>query len=223
MDGSIKPGSRSAEEIAEAARANLAERTDELRRAMAEFGVRPGHPESVLLHAMTNSQLAFGDMAAEMALLVAKTQEGGKAFLEGQTQVLREATRLANATTAQAQAAAVANDVERNRVIERMVQEVAPGIVDSLRGSLVIKEVAYDRRRRAGFYARGALVFVGVFLAGYLISFWQDSAALGVTVQRCQERMVTAQNGEMWCKMDGHLARGLPPVPAPARPATPAR
>ena len=104
-----------------------------------------------------------------------------------------------------------------------MVQEVAPGIVDSLRGSLVIKEVAYDRRRRAGFYTRGALAFVGVFLAGYLISFWQDSAALGVTVQRCQERMVTAQNGEMWCKMDGHLTRGLPPTPTPARPAAPAR
>ena len=56
MDGSIKPGLRGTEEIVTTAMANLAERTEELRQAMSAFGVRPGHPESVLLYAMTSSQ-----------------------------------------------------------------------------------------------------------------------------------------------------------------------
>ena len=215
VSGLVERGQRAREDLEDAQR--------ELMRALDALDVIPGHPEAAFVAAMAGTQRAFASMAVGMGEdlrgVVAAAQVQSREELER----LREATRLANATTAQAQAAAVANDVERKRVIERMVKEVAPGIVDSLRGSLVIKEVAYDRRRRAGFYARGALVFVGVFLAGYLISFWQDSAALGVTVQRCQERMVTAQNGEMWCKMDGHLTRGLPPTPTPARPAAPAR
>ncbi|KAF2174337.1 hypothetical protein K469DRAFT_695104 [Zopfia rhizophila CBS 207.26] len=152
MDGSIKPGMRGTEEIVTTAMANLAERTEELRRAMSEFGVRPGHPESVLLHAMTSSQLAFGDMAAEMALAVANTQEGAKALVEAEIRELREAIRVAEAVTAQAKAAAAATEVQRDQVIESMIAKVAPGLVDKLGGTLVIKARQYERRRRLLFY-----------------------------------------------------------------------
>lgn len=217
MDGSIKPGMRGTEEIVTTAMANQAERTEELRRAMSEFGVRPGHPESVLLHAMTSSQLAFGDMAAEMALAVANTQEGAKALVEAEIRELREAIRVAEAATAQAKAAAAATEVQRDQVIESMIAKVAPGLVDKLGGTLVIKARHYERRRRLLFYLQGAGMFGSVLLVGFLLSYWQTYAAVS-GVERCRAGVVHAPDGRGWCLAANVL--GTPqPAPGPQGPA----
>ena len=217
MDGSIKPGMRGTEEIVTTAMANLAERTEELRRAMSEFGVRPGHPESVLLHAMTSSQLAFGDMAAEMALAVANTQEGAKALVEAEIRELREAIRVAEAATAQAKAAAAATEVQRDQVIESMIAKVAPGLVDKLGGTLVIKARHYERRRRLLFYLQGAGMFGSVLLVGFLLSYWQTYAAVS-GVERCRAGVVHAPDGWGWCLASKVLATPQP-APGPQGPA----
>ena len=209
MDGSIKPGMRGTEEIVTTAMANLAERTEELRRAMSEFGVRPGHPESVLLHAMTSSQLAFGDMAAEMALAVANTQEGAKALVEAEIRELREAIRVAEAVTAQAKAAAAATEVQRDQVIESMIAKVAPGLVDKLGGTLVIKARQYERRRRLLFYLQGAGMFGSVLLVGFLLSYWQTYAAVS-GVERCRAGVVLAPDGRGWCLAENVLGAAQP-------------
>lgn len=204
MGGIVPIGGSSAAAV-EAAREELQRRIEALRRAMVDFGVRPGHPEAVLFGAMMSTQMAFGDMALEMGRTIDGVIAAARELNESELERLREATTLADLTTRQAKGALIAAEVEQQRAVGQVVKTMAPQLIEVLRDTVVLKEWRYNKRLNLLFRTKVVGLALLLIVGGYALRTWEtwDAAA---SVARCVASAERNVAGRLYCPLDVMVA-----------------
>ena len=90
-----------------------------------------------------------------------------------------------------------------------MIHETLPMFAERLQKVLAIREQRWNADLRRKRHALAGAVALGVFLAGYTLSSWQDSDRVGA-FDRCLEHPLQA-NGHFDCGVDDLF---VPPEPA---------
>ncbi|MBR0641226.1 hypothetical protein [Plastoroseomonas hellenica] len=200
MDGIAPVGGSSAAAV-EAAREELQHRIEALRRAMVDFGVRPGHPEAVLFGAMISTQMAFGDMALEMGRTIDGVIAAARELNESDLERLREATTLADLTTRQAKGALIAAEVEQQRAVGQVVKTMAPQLTEILRDTVVLKEWRHNKRLNLLFRAKVVGLAILLVVGGYALRTWETWDATA-SIARCMASAERNTAGRLYCPLD---------------------
>jgi hypothetical protein len=87
--------------------------------------------------------------------------------------------------------------VEREHLVQTMVDEALPLFAEKLNETLVIRERRWNARARDRRYMVFAAISTALFLVGYALSWWQDSGQLA-EVNGCVEHPVQI-NGQLYC------------------------
>jgi hypothetical protein len=91
--------------------------------------------------------------------------------------------------------------VERQHLVEKMVTETLPMFAEKLNEVWVIREKGWNVEARDRRFAIAAAVAMSIFMAGYFLSWWQDSGQLAA-FNRCLAHPVQA-GGHLYCAGDG--------------------
>ena len=93
--------------------------------------------------------------------------------------------------------------VERQHLVQKMVDETLPMFAEKLNGALVIREQGWNARARDRRYAIAAAISVALMLVGYCLSWWQDSGQVAA-FNRCMAHPVQFE-GQLYCPAAGLL------------------
>jgi hypothetical protein len=98
--------------------------------------------------------------------------------------------------------------VEREHLVEKMVTETLPMFAAQLNEVWVIREKGWNAAARDRRFAIAAVVAIGIFMAGYFLSWWQDSGQVAA-FNRCLTHPVQA-GGQLYCAADGLFGAAKP-------------
>ena len=197
----------------------LAVAVEELRAAAEDMeeaawreGIDPAGPLGVFVRAMRKALLVVADLAAGQAVGVGTTVRDARALTQGELEKLRTANQMSANVLEQARVALAGSEVQRERVIGRFVETVAPQVVEAIREAVVIRERRYNQRVHWGRAAGIAALAAGVLLGGYI---WGsqgsgDAVAAGAValdrIRQCQAAPVKdGRTGEAYCPLKGLL------------------
>jgi hypothetical protein len=94
--------------------------------------------------------------------------------------------------------------VEREHLVQKMVDETLPMFAEKLNGALVIREEEWNAKVRDRRYAIAAGISVALILFGCCLSWWQDSVQV-TAFNRCLTHPVQFE-GQLYCPAAGLLA-----------------
>ena len=191
--------------------AELRRQCEAVKQAAEEWAVRWQAPEGRFVAALLGAIEALGRLSASVqGAIDAAGKERRKAAEAEYTQArdLRAAAEAALRQVRNAQASLV---VEHENVTLRMIQETLPMFAERLQNVLVIREQRWNADVRRKRYALAGAVALGVFLAGYGLSWWQDSGPVD-GFDRCLEHPLQYDK-HFYCSIDGLFV----PPQAPAR------
>jgi hypothetical protein len=98
---------------------------------------------------------------------------------------------------------------EQETVVVRMMRETLPMFAERLQKVLVVREQRWNADLRRRRYALTGAVTLAVFMAGFALSWWQDSGLVSA-FDRCLEHPLQAA-GRFYCSLDS-LVAAPPPV-----------
>jgi hypothetical protein len=184
---------------------------DRLRQAGRAEGIEVDGPLGQWLEAQAQALLGLGDILQEQddrvgevfgrieksaGLELRNLQEA----IEGANHVVRQGD-FALRQARQMQAGVI---VERQHLVQKMVDETLPMFAEKLNGALVIREEAWNAKARDRRYAIAAAISVTLMLSGYCLSWWQDSGQVAA-FNRCMTHPVQFE-GQLYCPAAGLLA-----------------
>ncbi len=120
--------------------------------------------------------------------------------IEGANHVVRQG-EFALRQARQMQAGVV---VERQHLVQKMVDETLPMFAEKLNGALVIREQGWNAKARDRRYAIAAAISAALILIGYSLSWWQDSGQVAA-FNRCITHPVQFED-QLYCPAAGLLA-----------------
>jgi hypothetical protein len=123
-----------------------------------------------------------------------------KEAIEGANHVVRQGD-FALRQARQMQAGVV---VERQHLVQKMVDETLPMFAEKLNGALVIREQGWNAKARDRRYAIAAAISATLLLIGYSLSWWQDSGQVAA-FNRCMTHPVQFED-QLYCPAAGLLA-----------------
>lgn len=91
--------------------------------------------------------------------------------------------------------------VERQHLVQKMVDETLPMFAEKLNEVLVIREQGWNAKARDRRYAIAAAISVALLLVGYCLSWWQDSGQVAA-FNRCIAHPVQFE-GQLYCPAAG--------------------
>ena len=184
---------------------------DRLRRVGRAEGIEVDGPLGQWLEAQAQALLGLGDILqgqdgrvgevlgrieTAAGLELRNLQEA----IEGANHVVRQGD-FALRQARQTQAGVV---VERQHLVQKMVDETLPMFAEKLNGALVIREEAWNAKARDRRYAIAAAISVALMLIGYCLSWWQDSGQVAA-FNRCMTHPVQF-GGQLYCPAAGLLS-----------------
>lgn len=169
----------------------------EVEDAAREWGIRADLVEGKFLSALLGAIGWTGRVAqaaqAENRQILKEHREAAELELAR----AREITRAAQIALNQARNAQIALQVEHENVLVRMVEKTLPMFIDRMKNVLVLRERRMNTEILWRRYAVVGFVTLGVFLGGYGLCAWQDSAVIGA-IARCVAQPLEA-NGHLYC------------------------
>jgi hypothetical protein len=170
---------------------------EKVQDAAREWGIRwdflEGRFVSALLGAVGWSGRVTQSAHAELREIFKKQRD----LAELELARAREITKAANAALGQARSALINLQVERENVTLRMIHETMPMFATELRKALIyrVKDES-DRLRMQRFFV-AAVFTLCVFVGGFGLRAWNDSAAVGA-LGHCLAHPLQAQ-GHLYC------------------------
>jgi hypothetical protein len=187
--------------------AQLKATVEHLTAAGRAEGIEPDGPLGRWLEAQAQSLSTLADLLEEQSAKIDETLSRIASAAGEETEQLRVAIAAAKETTSQADRALqlarnlqIGAITEQENVTIRMIDQTLPLFVERLQKVLVIREQRWNsdvRRRR--YAAAGALVLT-VFLAGFGLSWWQDSDRVAA-MDQCLAHPLQA-SGHYYCSID---------------------
>ena len=184
-------------------------RCEEVRHAADEWAVRWHEPEGRFISALLGAIEALGRLTSSVQGVIAAAGREGRAAAEVEYAQARELRVAADAALRQARQLQLSLVAEQENVVVRMIHETLPMFTERLQKVLAIREQRWNADLRRRRYALAGAVTLGIFLAGYALSWWQDSDRIAA-FDRCLEHPLQAA-GRFYCGIDGFV---VPPEPA---------
>jgi hypothetical protein len=149
--------------------ATFAERLRAVEAAAREWGIHPHHPEGKFVAALLGAIGWLGELhEAGMRRLEAAGAERA-AVARMQLDAAIELRRHAEAALHQARTAMIQEEVIRENLVVRMIDQTFPMFAERLQKCLVIKEWVYNTRaRQRRFFIAGGIT-LAIFLGGYVM------------------------------------------------------
>lgn len=175
--------------------------TDAVREAATEWAIRWQEPEGRFVSALLGAIEIVGRAATTAQGAIDAAGRDGRAAAEAELAKARELQQAAKLALMQARNLQIGAVVEQETVTTRMIDETLPLFAERLQGSLVLREQEASARVNRRRYAIAGAAALVVFLAGFGLSWWQDSSAMGA-MNRCLAHPVQA-SGHYYCRIDG--------------------
>lgn len=115
---------------------------------------------------------------------------------------LRAATEAANLAVRQAKLAQASLEVQRETLIAKMIENIAPKLAAGVKDWVVIRERRYNRNVEwARFFATASVVLVLV-LGGYAWRAWQDGKATDALENCLAQQFLDPASGKHFCEIE---------------------
>jgi hypothetical protein len=165
--------------------------------AARDWGIRPDLMEGKFVSALMAAVEWSGRISQSAQVEFRTLHKKQRDLAELELARAREITKAANAALGQARSALINLQVERENVTLRMIHETMPMFATELRKALIyrVKDENDGLRLRRFFVA--ALFALCVFVSGFGLRAWNDSAAVGA-LGHCLAHPVQSQ-GRMYC------------------------
>ncbi len=184
---------------------------DRLRQAGRAEGIEVDGPLGEWLEAQAQALLGLADVLQGQDDRVSEVlgrveTAAGLEFrnlreaIEGANHVVRQGD-FALRQARQLQAGVV---VERQHLVQKMVDETLPMFAEKLNGALVIREQGWNAQARDRRYSIAAAISTALILIGYSLSWWQDSGQVAA-FNRCMAHPVQFED-QLYCPAAGLLA-----------------
>ncbi len=141
-----------------------------------------------------------GDLLTRIEATAATELRNLREGIEGANHVVRQG-EFALRQARQMQAGVI---VERQHLVQKMVDEALPLFAEKLNGALVIREQGWNAKARDRRYAIAAAISAALILIGYSLSWWQDSGRVAA-FNRCMTHPVQFED-QLYCPAAGLLA-----------------
>lgn len=181
-----------------------------VERLMAEGraeGIEPDGPLGRWLEAQAQSLSTLADILGGQSKKIDDTLSRISGVATEETERLRAAITAAKETTVQAdRALQLARNLQLGAITEqenvtiRMIDQTLPLFVERLQKVLVIREERWNTDVKRRRYAAAGAAVLAVFLTGFALSWWQDSATLSA-MNRCVAHPLQAA-GHYYCSID---------------------
>jgi hypothetical protein len=170
---------------------------EEVEKTAREWGLRSHSLESRFVTALLGCTRWMGRLSEASQSEFKRLFEQNRDAAELELARAREITKAANAALGQARSALINLQVERENVTLRMIHETMPMFATELRKALIyrVKDESDGLRLRRFFVA--ALLTLCVFVGGFELRAWNDSAAVGA-LGHCLSHPLQAQ-GRIYC------------------------
>ena len=191
---------------------------DELRaaaKAMEEAAWREGidrtGPLGVFVTAMRHAILIMAEIVDRQARGIVGTIQDARAFTEGEVKKVRHISEMTSLALDQAKTAQAGSEVQRERVVGRFVESVAPQVVAAIGEAVVIRERDYNRRVQWGRAAAVGGLCLALVVGGSTWGIWQTgqvtAGALALErIKRCQAAPIKdARTGTAFCVLQDLL------------------
>lgn len=177
---------------------------DRLRQAGRAEGIESDGPLGQWLEAQAGALLGLanvlqgqddrvGDLLTRIEAAAATELANLREGIEGANHVVRQG-EFALRQARQMQAGAI---VERQHLVQQMVDETLPLFAEKLNETMVIREKGWNARARDRRYAIAGLISAAFVLIGYGLCWWQDSGRID-EVNRCMAQPVQF-SGQLYC------------------------
>ena len=192
--------------------AELRRQCEEVKLAAEEWAVRWNAPEGRFVSALLGTVEALGRVSVAVQGAIDRAAQQSRKAAEAELAQARELRGAAEAALRQVRNAQASLVVEHENVTLRMIEETLPMFAQRLQEVLVIREQRWNADVRRKRYAVAGAVALGVFLAGYALSSWQDSGQVAA-VDRCLDQPLV-YHGHYYCRIDSLFAPSPGQVPA---------
>jgi hypothetical protein len=191
-----------------------------VKRAADEWAVRWNEPEGRFISAMLEATEMLGQLLSSGQERMEAIAVQSRLAAAAEIVLLREAIEGANHVVRQGEFALrqarqlqVGAVVEREHLVQTMVDETLPLFAEKLNETLVIRERRWNARARDRRYMVFAAISTALFLVGYALSWWQDSGQLA-EINGCVEHPVQI-NGQLYCAAGSLFQQATTPTSSP--------
>lgn len=181
--------------------AELRRQTEEIRKAGDEWAIRWQEPEGRFVSALLGAIEIVGRLTVTMQSSIEASAREGRAAAEAELAQARELQKAAQLALQQVRNLELAATAEQENLTVRMIDQTLPLFVERLEKVLVIREQAWNQGAKLRRCAIAAAATLGIFLAGFGLSWWQDGGRLAA-IEACLTNPVQAA-GHTYCRIDG--------------------
>jgi hypothetical protein len=181
--------------------AEFRRQTEAIRQAGDEWAIRWQEPEGRFISALLGAIEIVGRLTAAVQSSIDASARDGRAAAEAEFAKARKLHDAAQLALMQVRNLELAATAEQENLTVRMIDQTLPLFVERLEKVLVIREQAWNDGVKLRRYAMVGSVVLGIFLAGFGLSWWQDSARLAA-IDYCWTHPLQAA-GHTYCRIDG--------------------
>jgi hypothetical protein len=181
--------------------AEFRRQTEAIRQAGDEWAIRWQEPEGRFVSALLGAIEIVGRLTVAVQGSIDASAKEGRATADAELAKARKLHDAAQLALMQVRNLELAATAEQENLTVRMIDQTLPLFVKRLEKVLVIREQAWNERVKLRRYAIAGAAVLGIFLAGFGLSWWQDSTRLAA-MDYCWTHPLQAA-GHTYCRIDG--------------------
>jgi hypothetical protein len=181
--------------------AELRQQTEEIRKAGDEWAIRWQEPEGRFVSALLGAIEIVGRLTVTVQTSIDASARDSRAAAEAELAKAKALHQAAQTALLQVRNLELAATAEQENLTVRMIDQTLPLFIERLEKVLVIREQAWNHKVKLRRYAIAAAATLGIFLAGFGLSWWQDGERLAA-IEACLTNPVQAA-GHTYCRIDG--------------------
>jgi hypothetical protein len=188
--------------------AELRRQMEEIRKAGDEWAIRWQEPEGRFVSALLGAIEIVGRLTVTVQTSIDESARDSRAAAEAELAKAKALHQAAQTALLQVRNLELAATAEQENLTVRMIDQTLPLFIERLEKVLVIREQAWNQGVKLRRYAIAAAATLGIFLAGFGLSWWQDGGRLAA-IEVCLTNPVQAA-GHTYCRIDGLTGGQVP-------------
>ena len=174
--------------------------TEAIRVAADEWAIRWQEPEGRFISALLGAIEIVGRLTVSVQAAIDTSAKEGREAAEAELAKARKLHEAAQLALMQVRNLELAATAEQENLTVRMIDQTLPLFVERLERVLVIREQTWNEGVKWRRYAMAGAAALGIFLAGFGLSWWQDSGRLAA-IDYCWTHPLQAA-GHSYCRID---------------------
>lgn len=179
-------------------------RCQDVKQAADEWAIRWNEPEGKFISTLLGATSMLGQLLASGQRRMEEIAAQSRAAAEEEIRLLRleiegaqHVVRQGEFALRQARQVQLGVVIEKEHMVNRMIQETLPLFAEKLQKLLVIKERGWNEKESLKRYLSAGYILVGVLLFGFFLSSWLDHAEISA-MDRCLSQPLVS-GGHVYC------------------------